>query len=112
LREARDGETEANQEEDGEEDIEESKLDADMSSTISSGSDEPIQTGSSDEDLDLDSDEDTEDARAKVLSVLELEDLFIASAPDLSGESCSVVSGIVLSITRDCRVPRFFRKSP
>jgi large subunit GTPase 1 len=82
--------------------VEESILDADMSSTTSSGSYDPIQTGSSDEDLDLDSDEDTEDARAKVLSVLELEDLFIASAPDLSGESCSVVDSIVLSITRDC----------
>jgi large subunit GTPase 1 len=101
LREARDRATEANQEEDGEADVEESILDADMSSTTSSGSYDPIQTGSSDEDLDLDSDEDTEDARAKVLSVLELEDLFIASAPDLAGESCSAVDGVVL-ITRDC----------
>jgi len=105
LREASDRAAEANQrnessEEDGDADVEENMLDADMSSTTSSGSYDPIQTGSSDEDLD--SDKDTEDARAKVLSVLELEDLFIASAPDLSGESCSVVDGIVLRITRDC----------
>jgi large subunit GTPase 1 len=72
-----------------------------MTSTTSSGSFDPIQTGSSEED-EVDSDEDTEDTRAKVLSVLELEDLFIASAPDLSGESCSVVDGVVLGITRDC----------
>jgi large subunit GTPase 1 len=89
-------------EEDGEADAEESILDADMSSTTSSGSYDPIQTGGSDEDVDLASDEDTEDARAKVLSVLELEDLFIASAPDLSGESCLVVDDIVLRITCDC----------
>jgi len=104
--EARDRTPEANQqivssEEDGEADVEESILDADMSST-SSGSYDPTQTGSSDEDLDLDSDEGTEDARAKVLTVPELEDLFIASAPDLSGESCSVIDGMVLCITRDC----------
>jgi hypothetical protein len=83
-------------------------LDADMSSTTSSGSHDPIQAGSSDEELDMDSDEDTEDARAKVLSVPELEDLFIASAPDSSGEYRSVVDGVVLRITR---VSRFFRKS-
>jgi len=110
LREARDRATEADQE-DGEVDEEESILDADTSSTTSSGSYDPIPRGSSDEDVDVDSDEDTEDPRAKVLSVLELEDLFIASAPDLSGESCTVVDGIVLRITRDCRIPRFFRKS-
>ncbi len=86
LRGARDRATEANQE-DGGADVEESIQDGDMSSTTSSGSYDPIQTGSSNEDVDLDSDEDAEDARAKVLSVLELEDLFIASAPDLSGES-------------------------
>jgi large subunit GTPase 1 len=107
LREAREKATEANQriessEEDEEADVEESILDADISSTTSSGSYDPIRTGSSDEDVDLASDEDTEDARAKVLSVLELEDLFIASAPDLSGKSCSVVNGIVLRLTRDC----------
>lgn len=54
--------------------------------------------------MDLDSDVDTddkEDARAKVLSVPELEDLFIASAPDLSGKSCSVADGMVLRITCD-----------
>jgi hypothetical protein len=89
LREAHDRATEASQEEEGEADVEESILDADTSSTTSSGSYDPIQRGCSDEDVDLDSDEDTGDVRAKVLSVLELEDLFIASAPDLSGESCS-----------------------
>lgn len=106
LREARDRATEANQriessEEDGEADVEESMLDADMSSTTSSGSYDPIQAGSSDEELDLGSDEGTEDARAKVLSVLELEDLFIVSAPDSSGEYRSVVDCVVLRITRD-----------
>jgi large subunit GTPase 1 len=102
LPEERDKATEANQEEDGEADVEESILDADMSSATSPGSYDSIQMGSSDEDVDLESDEDSEDARAKVLSVPELEDLFIASAPDLSGKSCSVVDGIVLRITRDC----------
>lgn len=106
LREARDRATEANQriessEEDGEADIEESMLDADTSSTTSSASYDPIQAGSSDEELDLGSDEDTEDARTKVLSVLELEDLFIVSAPDSSGGYRSVVDGVVLRITRD-----------
>lgn len=101
LREAHDRATEANQEEDGGADEEESILDADTSSTSSSGSYDTIQKGSSDEDVSLDSDEDTGDARRKVLSVPELEDLFIASAPDLSGESCSVVDGIVLCITCD-----------
>ena len=77
----------------------------------SSGSSDLIQTGSSDEDEDEDEDEDVDhsdeetddngDARAKVLSVLELEDLFIASAPELSGESWSVVDGMVHRITRD-----------
>jgi large subunit GTPase 1 len=74
-----------------------------MRSTTSSESYDPIQSGISNEDVDLDSDEDTDengDVRAKVLSVLELEDLFIASAPDLSGESGQVY-GIVLHITRD-----------
>ena len=104
--EARNRTAEANQqiassEEDGEADVEESILDADMSST-SSGSCDPTQTGNSDEDLNLDSDEGTEDARSKVLMVPELEDLFIASAPDLSGESCSVIDGMVLCMTRDC----------
>ena len=86
-------------EEDGEADVEGSMVNVDMSSTTSSGSYDPTQTGSS---VDLDSDEDTEDARAKVLSVLELEDLFIASAPDLSGESCSVNDSMVFCITHDC----------
>ena len=102
LREAHDRATEANQEEDEEADVEESILDVDTSSTTSSGSYNPIQRGNLDEDVDLDSDEDTEDARAKVLSVLELEDLFIASAPNLSGKSCSVADDIVFCITRDC----------
>jgi large subunit GTPase 1 len=98
---------EANQldssEEDGEVDTDESTLSADISPTTSRSYD-PIRTGISDEAADLDSDEDNDgngDARAKVLSVPELEDLFIASAPDLSGESWSVVDRIVLRITRD-----------
>ncbi len=105
LREARDKVTEANiesLEEDWDADAEKNALNASMSSTTSSGSYDPIQTESSDEDVDLDSNEDTEDPRAKVLSVLELEDLFIASAPDLSGESWSAVDGIFLRITRSC----------
>jgi large subunit GTPase 1 len=79
-------------EEDGEVDVEESTSNGDISSATSSGSYDPIQTGTSDEDEDVDPDSDEDiddkgDARAKVLSVLELEDLFIASAPDLSGKS-------------------------
>ncbi|KAI0307671.1 P-loop containing nucleoside triphosphate hydrolase protein [Multifurca ochricompacta] len=64
---------------------EEGAHDIETSSTVSSRSDAPTQ---SDKDASPDSDSDdldNEDPRAKVLSVLELEDLFIASAPDLSG---------------------------
>jgi hypothetical protein len=87
----------------------------DRRSTTSSGTYDPIQSGTSYENVGLDSDEDTDDsgdARAKVLSVLELEDLFIASAPDLSGE---LWSGLLYSSPYDARlarVSRFFRKSP
>lgn len=103
-------------EEDGEVDVEESTSNGDISSTTSSGPYDPIQTGTSDEDedVDLDSDEDTDDkgdARAKVLSVLELEDLFLASAPDLSGKSRSVADGSSPYNVRPGRVPGFFRKS-
>ena len=64
-------------------------------------------TGSeiSDERVDLDSDEDLhgkEDPRSKVLSVLELEDLFIASAPDLSGGFPLVVGRTIRHLTHDC----------
>jgi large subunit GTPase 1 len=100
LTSARDSAAETNQriessEEDREADVE-GTLNVDMSFTTSSGSDDTIQTTSSDGDVDTDDDDDDdtnnyEDPRAKVLSVLELEDLFIASAPDLSGESWSVV---------------------
>ena len=47
---------------------------------------------------------DKGDSRAKVLSVLELEDLFIASAPELSGEFPSVVDYVIIYLTHDCRV--------
>lgn len=96
---AHDKTVEANQldssEEDGEIDVEESTSSA--SPTTSSGSYGPTRTGISEEAVNLDSDDDNGDARAKVLSVLELEDLFTASAPDLSGESWSVVDGSVLT---------------
>ena len=68
---------------------EDSTPEADMSSTISGGSDDPIQSENEEKDVDSDShvgDYDNQDPRAKVLSVVELEDLFVASAPDLSGE--------------------------
>ncbi|KAI9513076.1 P-loop containing nucleoside triphosphate hydrolase protein [Russula earlei] len=64
---------------------EESSPNASTSSTASAGS----YNSGSDENVDSHSDEDTHDnrdPRVKVLSVLELEDLFMASAPDLSGE--------------------------
>lgn len=68
---------------------EESTLNAHTgSSTPSDGSYDSTESEASGECVDLDSDEGLhgkEDPRAKVLSVLELEDLFIASAPDLSG---------------------------
>jgi large subunit GTPase 1 len=101
---AHDRAVEANQldssDEDEEVDVEEST--PSTSPNTSSGSYDPIRTGISDEAVKPDSgsdDDDNGDARAKVLSVLELEDLFTASAPDLSGESWSVVDDIVL--TRD-----------
>ena len=68
---------------------EDSTPEADMSSTVSGGSDDPIQSENEEKDVDSDShvgDYDNQDPRAKVLSVVELEDLFVASAPDLSGE--------------------------
>ncbi|KAI0005568.1 P-loop containing nucleoside triphosphate hydrolase protein [Russula compacta] len=77
----------ATSEEDGETEGVESSLDAETNSTTSAGSYDPIQSDIADEDVDLDTDEDihdNSDPRTKVLSVLELEDLFIASAPDLS----------------------------
>jgi large subunit GTPase 1 len=86
---AEENERVASSEEDGDVGAKESALDLD---TASAGS---YESGISDEDEDADSDSDGEthdngDSRAKVLSVLELEDLFIASAPDLSGEFLSV----------------------
>jgi len=53
---------------------------SDTRSTTSTGSYESIHSASDTSDED----DDGGDPRAKVLSVLELEDLFIASAPDLS----------------------------
>jgi large subunit GTPase 1 len=86
---------------------EQGTLNSDTRSTTSTGSYEPIQssTDTSDEDVNPDSDEETHndgDSRAKVLSVLELEDLFIASAPDLSGGFRSVISCVVFLITCGC----------
>jgi large subunit GTPase 1 len=49
------------------------------------------QSESDDEGLYLSEEEDTSDSqdpRARVLSVLELEDLFVRAAPDLSSELC------------------------
>ena len=85
---------------------EESTLNADMgSSTPSDGSYDSTESGISDERVSLDSDDDLhgkEDPRAKVLSVLELEDLFIESAPDLSGGFPLVVGRTILHLTHDC----------
>ena len=85
---------------------EEDTLNADMgSSTPSDGSYDPTESEISDERSDLDSDEDlhgNEYPRSKVLSVLELEDLFIASAPDLSGRFPLVVGCAVRHLKHDC----------
>ena len=85
---------------------EEDTLNADMgSSTPSDGSYDSTESEISDERVDLDSDEDlhgNEDPRSKVLSVLELEDLFIASAPDLSGGFPLVVGCAVRHLKHDC----------
>jgi len=75
------------------------------SSTPSDGSYDSTGSEISDERVDLDSDEDLhgkEDPRSKVLSVLELEDLFIASAPDLSGGFPLVVGRTIRHLTHDC----------
>jgi len=97
----------ASSEEERESGGEQGTLNSETSSTASTGSYEPIQSASdtSDEDVNPGSDDDTHDSgepRAKVLSVLELEDLFIASAPDLSGGFLSVISCVVFFITCGC----------
>lgn len=92
---------------------EDEESDAETSSTPSAGSYDSIESEIPDELKDPESDEDASDKgdpRAKVLSVLELEDLFIASAPELSGEFLSVVCCVILYLMHDCRVHRFFRK--
>jgi large subunit GTPase 1 len=68
---------------------EDSIPEADTSSTCSGGSDDPIQSENEEESADSESQEgDYDDVgpRVKVLSVVELENLFVASAPDLSGK--------------------------
>lgn len=87
-RESQEDQQNAPSEEDGETGGVESSLDAETSSTTSARSYDPIQSDIADEHVDPDPDEDihdNRDPRTKVLSVPELEDLFIASAPDLSG---------------------------
>jgi large subunit GTPase 1 len=89
-------------EEDDEADAEESTSNANTSSTHSAESHDSIESEIPDEFVDSEPEDDKGDPRAKVLSVLELEDLFIASAPDLAGEFPSMVGGIILHITHDC----------
>jgi hypothetical protein len=74
---------------DGKARTEDSTPEADTASTVSAGSDDPLQSENEDENADSGSDEDDHNNgghRAKVLSAVELEDLFFAFAPDLSGE--------------------------
>jgi large subunit GTPase 1 len=97
--------TEENQRVEFSEEDEES--DEETSSTPSAGSYDSIESETPDELKDPESDEDASDKgdpRAKVLSVLELEDFFIASAPELSGEFPSVVCYVIHHLTYDCRV--------
>ena len=86
---------------------EDEESDAETISTSSAGSYDSVESETPDELLDTESDEDAldkGDPRAKVLSVLELENLFIASAPGLSGEFLSVVCLVILYLTCDHRV--------
>jgi large subunit GTPase 1 len=76
--------------------------DEDASSTISSETSGSILSTSSDQEEDSSACEDNaidEDPRAKVLSVLELESLFLASAPELSGED--IVSNYIVLTNLD-----------
>ncbi len=66
----------------------------DSESSESSDDDADLSEYDSDDDVYLSAEEDTEDAqdaRTRVLSVLELEALFMDSAPDLSGMLYAVV---------------------
>jgi hypothetical protein len=74
---------------DGKARTEDSTPEADTASTVSAGSDDPNQSEDEDEIADPGSDGDDHHEggpRAKVLSVVELEDFFFAFAPHLSGE--------------------------
>jgi large subunit GTPase 1 len=76
-------------EEDGRLRTEDSIPEADTSSASSGGSDDSIQSENEGENADSESEEgdyDNDEPRVKVLSVVELENLFVASAPDLSGK--------------------------
>jgi large subunit GTPase 1 len=76
-------------EEDGRPRTEDSIRDADTSSASSGGSDDTIQSDNEEESTDSETQEgdyNDEEPRVKVLSVVELEHLFVASAPDLSGK--------------------------
>jgi large subunit GTPase 1 len=80
---------------------EDEESEAETSSTPSARSYDPVESEPSDELMDQVSDEDADkgDLRAKVLSVLELEDLFVAFAPELSGEFLSIICCVILYIT-------------
>ena len=69
---------------------EEEEDEEDLSSEEESKEESESQSESEDEGLYLSEDEhssENQDPRAKVLSVLELEDLFVKAAPDMSSES-------------------------
>lgn len=57
---------------------------------------------------------DGQDPRARVLSVLELEDLFLKTAPNLSGMHHCVIEYhlSILSLQTSFRIHRFFREPP
>lgn len=89
----RQAEEDGSEAEEDEEATAEAALSNDTTSPPADESDEEYETDSEDEDpygeafpLPLEEDsEDARDPRARVLSVLELEDLFTQAAPDLSG---------------------------
>lgn len=65
------------------------KQSASLSESSGYESDSSESSASELDPLDQESDQDDQDPRTKVLTVLELEDLFTTAAPDLSGMSLS-----------------------
>ncbi len=104
----------ANQEPVEPEDEDEEEIGGEETLASSEDDEEESQSGSDDDDdayYSADEQEEelyaTDDPRAKVLSVLELEDLFIKMAPDLSGKSfLTLFWSVSESVSSLCRFRR------